>query len=597
MRKRVSDVIVDFLVGKGVTDAFMVSGGGSMFLTDALASCHAIRKVCCHHEQAAAMAAVGYAKYKGYAACFVTTGCGGTNTITGILNAWQDSTPLMFVSGQVKTAEMLANKDVPLRQMGIQEANITEIVKSITKYAKTVQSADLVLYELEKAYDKSVSGRPGPVLLDVPIDIQQAFVETDDLRHWRVTSDSREMLTDEEIGAITEKLSRAKRPLVLGGHGIRLAGCTEEFASFLEASNLPAVFARLGIDCLPTEHPLNCGRIGTFGTRAGNFAVQNADFILVLGSRLSVCTTGYAYNLFAREAEIYVVDIDPNEHKKQTVRVDRLFIGNVKDLLGKLPKIENPNLDSWGALCQRWKGMFPVVTEDRLDDSNGISMYAFMDELSKQVSEDAAVVTDAGSAYYVVAQGIRFSHKAQRFVTSGAQAEMGFAVPGGIGVCIARGNMDTIVVTGDGSFQMNIQELQTIVHNSLKTKLFVWNNDGYLSIRETQERVFQKRFLGVDSASGVSFPELEKIAGAYGLKYVRTRNLAELKAELPRILRYDGPVLCEVMCIRDERLLKTVGSKKLEDGQVISLPLEDMSPFLPRDLFYAEMIAKPIHTE
>lgn len=597
MRKRVSDIIVDFLVNKGVHDVFMVSGGGSMFLTDALASCKDIKKICCHHEQAAAMAAVGYAKYKGYAACFVTTGCGGTNTITGILNAWQDSTPCMFISGQVKTAEMLFNKDVPLRQLGVQEANITEIVKSITKYTKSFQSADSVLYELEKAYDKSISGRPGPVLLDIPIDIQQSFVETDNLRHWKTTCDHRESLTEIEIQQIIEKLSKAKRPVILGGHGIRLADCVEKFASFIETSNIPTVFARLGIDCLPTEHNLNFGRIGTFGTRAGNFVVQNADFILVLGSRLSVCTTGYAYGLFAREAEIYVVDIDPNEHKKQTVRIDKIFVGNLKELFPRLSKISNPHLVEWVNTCRKWKSLFPVITEDRLDDSNGISMYAFMDELSKHLSDDSAVVSDAGSAYYVTAQGIKFSNKKQRFITSGAQAEMGFAVPGGIGVCVARNNKNTIIVTGDGSFQMNIQELQTIVHNSLKTTMFIWNNDGYLSIRETQERVFEKRFLGVDSSSGVSFPELKKLSEAYGLKYFRIETLAQLSKELTAILDYEGPVICEIMCIRDERLLKTIGSKKLDDGRFISLPLEDMSPFLPRDLFYSEMIVKPIQTE
>jgi acetolactate synthase-1/2/3 large subunit len=597
MKKRVSEIIVDFLVNKGIKDTFMVSGGGSMFLTDALASCKDVNKVCCHHEQAAAMAAVGYAKYKGYAACFVTTGCGGTNTVTGVLNAWQDSTPCMFISGQVKTAEILFNKDVPLRQLGIQEANIGEIVKSITKYVKTVQIADQILYELEKAYDKSITGRPGPVWLDIPIDIQQSFVETDNLHHWKTTCDHRECLTDLEIQEIVGKLSKAKRPVILGGHGIRLAGCTEEFSAFIEASNIPAVFARLGIDCLPTEHPLNYGRIGTFGTRAGNFVVQNADFVLVLGSRLSVCTTGYAYSLFAREAEVYVVDIDPNEHKKQTIHIDKLYIGDLRQLFHKLPKLSNPHLDEWVEKCRKWKDIFPVITEDRFDDSNGISMYAFMDQISKHVTDDSVVVTDAGSAYYVTAQGIRFSNKKQRFITSGAQAEMGFAVPGGIGVCVARGNKETIVITGDGSFQMNIQELQTIAHNSLNTKLFVWNNDGYLSIRETQERVFEKRFLGVDSSSGVSFPELKKISDAYGIKYVKISSIAQLSNELPAILDDEGPVICEVMCIRDERLLKTLGSKKLDDGRFISLPLEDMSPFLPRDVFYSEMIVKPIQTE
>lgn len=597
---RVCDVIVKFVCDMGVKDIFTVTGGGVMFMDDGLACNKDVHAVFCHHEQAAAMAAVAYAKYKGIGCALVTTGCGATNTITGVLNAWQDNTPCLFIAGQCKLNEIISSVDVPIRQFGVQEAASIPIVQSITKYAEMIRNPEDVLYHLEKAVYLAKEGRPGPVWIEVPMGIQQAEVDGLTLRHF--TPDEFEEkrkteITKEEMEDVISKLQSAKRPIIIAGQGIRLSGSIEKFQKFIDKNQIPVVAARMGLDVLPTAHKRYIGRIGNKGTRAGNFAVQNADFILSLGCRLSISTTGYAYDLFAREAEIYVVDIDPNEHKKNTVKITREINADVADVLDKLPDIQNDNLDIWSEKCLEWKEKYPVCTKEHYSSSEGISLYAFMNELSAYLKEDSVVVTDAGSAVYVPAQGIITTTKHQRYITSGGQAEMGFTLPGTVGVSVARDGGETIGITGDGSFQMNIQELQTMVYNRLPIKIFVWNNDGYLSIRETQTRVFERRYLGTDASCGVSFPSLKKIADAYGIQYVKVENIEHLGDAIEEILGHDGPALCEVMCIRDEAVLTAVTAKKMPDGSVVSMPIEDMKPFLDRKEFYENMIIKPISGE
>lgn len=594
---RVCDIIAKFIYDSGVEDVFTVTGGGAMFLDDGLACNKDLNVICCHHEQAVAMAATAYAKYRGLGCGIVTTGCGATNAITGVLNAWQDNTPCIFIAGQCKTHEIISSVDVPIRQFGIQEADSITIAKSITKYAEMIMKPEDTLYHLEKALYLAKHGRPGPVWIDVPMDVQQAQVDLNKMRHFsenEINETLKIEAEEEEIHAIMEKLNHAERPIILAGQGIRLSGSLETFYKFVEENRIPVVSARMGTDVLPTAHELCIGRIGNKGTRAGNFAIQNADFILSLGCRLSISTTGYAYDLFAREAELYVVDIDPYEHKKNTVKINREINADVKDVLNKLKKVSNPHLEDWLKTCQKWKRNYPVCTKEHYSSEVGISMYAFMNELSAQLKPDSVVVTDAGSAVYVPAQGILTTTKEQRYITSGGQAEMGFTLPATVGVSVARGKQEVLGITGDGSFQMNIQELQTIAYNHLPIKLFVWNNDGYLSIRDTQTRIFDGRYLGTDATCGVSFPDLEKIAYAYGLKYVRIKDSKELGQKIGKVLAYEEPVICDVHCIRDEKVLTAVTSKKMPDGAVISLPIEDMKPFLDREEFYNNMIVKPI---
>lgn len=596
---RVCDLIADYIYQQGIKDVFMVSGGGLMYLTDGLACNTKLRKVCCHHEQAVAMAAVGYAKYAGMGCGYVTTGCGGTNTMTGLLNAWQDNVPCLFISGQCKKKETLGYIGLPIRQVGVQEADIVTLVSPITKYAVLVESPEDILYHLEKAFYLAKSGRPGPVWIDVPLDVQSAEVEPDTLRHYcrSEQSEVKTEVSEWEVADITNELLKARRPVIVAGHGIRLAGAVKEFRQFVEKLGIPVVCSRLGTDVLPTMHDLNIGRIGNKGTRAGNFAVQNADLVLAIGSRLSVSSTGQQYEYFAREAKVIAVDIDRYEHMKNTVHVDQVVIADAKCLIEKLNLAEALNAcdyKEWAGICLNWKKKYPVCLEEYYDDAQGINMYVFVEELSKNMKEDSVLVTDAGSAVYVPAQGIQTWSEKQRYITSGAQAEMGFTLPAAVGVCIARNVGQTLGITGDGSLQMNIQELQTMVHYHLPIKLFVWNNDGYLSIRATQRKFFEGRFIGTDGTSGVSFPDLEKIAAAYGIRYLKMNKIDKMQEQFKEILADDEPVICEVISVRDQLVQPTVSSKQMEDGRLVSAPIEDMFPFLPREEFFTNMIVEPV---
>lgn len=595
---RVCDWIADYIEKQGVEDIFMVSGGGLMFLTDGLACNNRLNKICCHHEQAVAMAAVGYAKYKGMGCGYVTTGCGGTNTMTGVLNAWQDNTPCLFISGQCKRKETLSYIGLPIRQVGVQEADIVTLVSPITKYAVMVERPEEIAYHMEKAFYLAKSGRPGPVWIDVPMDVQSAEIDDESLIHFDSSKEKEEKrdISIWELDNLIRDLKNAQRPVIIAGHGVRLSGAVKEFYELIHKYQIPVVCSRLGTDVLPTDDPLDIGRIGNKGTRAANFAVQNADFVLSIGSRLSVSSTGQQYEFFAREAKVVAVDIDPYEHRKDTIRIDQTIVADAGCVIRALlnSQFDGAIWDEWKNKCIYWKEKYPVCLKEYYDDSEGINMYVFVEELSKAQKKDSAWVTDAGSAVYVPAQGIRTQTSEQRYITSGAQAEMGFTVPASVGVSVARGRGEVFAITGDGSFQMNIQELQTIVHNNLPVKIFVWNNDGYLSIRATQNKFFDGRFIGTDSTSGVSFPDLEKIADAYGIKYVKMSKIDQMQKQFGEILEYEGPVLCEVISIRDQAVAPSVSSVTREDGTLFSKPIEDMFPFLPRDEFQREMIVKPV---
>lgn len=594
---RIADYVANFLAEQlGVDTVFLVSGGGMMFLSDGLALDDRIKVVCNHHEQACAMAAVGYAKLKQNFGCaYLTTGCGGTNAITGLLNAWQDNTPVFFISGQVKLKETSHGRPLALRQFGVQEADIISIVKPISKYAVMVSDPKEVPYHLEKAAHLARAGRPGPVWIDLPMDVQGAVVEESEFLHYDSAEEEAAVpeIDASDYQVVEKALAKAERPIIVAGQGIRLAGAIIEFEAFIEEHNIPYVASRLGIDLLRSDHPLFIGRMGTKGDRAGNFAVQNADLILVLGSRLSVSSTGHQYETFGREAKVIVLDIDASEHKKNTVAIDHFIHGSVKEFFSGFSKstIRSPNI--WAEKCRHWKKIWPVCLAEYKDDTQGINLYWFTDRLAKSALDKSVVISDAGSAFYVVSQGFMFKGN-QRYVTSGAQAEMGFSLPAAIGTAAALPNWTTLAVTGDGSLQMNIQEIQTLVHYQLPIKLFVWNNNGYLSIRATQRKFFDGRFVGTDDGSGVSFPDLEKISRAYGIQYMRAENNNELDRVIQESIAFDGPVIVEVMCIPDQEIVPAASSLRKEDGTMVSKPLEDMYPFLSREEFNREMIVKPL---
>ena len=590
----VSDYIFNKLAQANVEHVFTITGGGAMFLNDSAHKNDRVKVVCNHHEQASAMAAVAYAKYtNNYSAVMVTTGCGSTNTITGLLEAWQDNVPVIFISGQVNLHQTSKHFNLGLRQVGVQEADIISIVKPITKYAKMVKRPQDIKYIIEKALYEAKSGRPGPVWIDVPLDIQGAFIEEENLESFH-PPDNKSLVHLDDITEFEKLLRLAERPIVLAGNGVRLSGACVEIEEFIKNKNIPMINTFLSADLVHSDHPLNVGRVGIKGNRAANFAMQNSDLLIVIGCRLSVPTTGYKYELFAREAKIVVIDIDIKEHRKNTVKIDKLIKCDAKRFLSKCSEFEYRLADEWPNICHNWKKKWDGLQEDHHNDEDGISMYYFMHHLSKNNKPDSITVSDAGSAYYVTSQSLEISSR-QRYITSGAQADMGFTLPACIGVANAtKNNKDVIGVTGDGSFQTNVQELQTIAHHKNPIKIFILNNDGYLSIRTTQRKFFDDRFVGTDKESGVSFPEIKKIAHAYGIKYFFLENNQDIKDNLKNVLDTDGPIICEVKCKKWDKVWPTIGSKKLKDGRMVSKPLEDMIPFLTRKEFNDNMIVKPV---
>lgn len=600
MKLRVVDYVAQFIKEElKIDDVFMITGGGAMFLNDGIVKHGEIKTICNHHEQASAMGAVAYAKYtNGFSVTIPTTGCGGTNCITGLLDAWQDNVKVFFISGNDKKSRTVHNSPIKLRQMGVQEADIISIVSPITKYSVMVSNEDEIAYHLEKAKYLAEVGRPGPVWIDIPQDIQGSIVETDNLIHFTPSNADENIkvkATDYELERFIIELEKSNRPVIIAGNGIRLGNATKEFRQFIDKYQIPVVATYLGIDLLPSDHPQFIGRTGNKGDRAGNFAMQNSDLLISFGSRFSISSTGFDTDTFAREAKIIAIDIDENEHKKNTVKIDTIINADIKEFLIQLEsafKSKPLSLkSSWKGICEKWKKMWPIFVPDYIDDTNGINLYYFMDVLNKNLSKDSVVVSDAGSAIYVTSQALMIKGD-QRYITSGAQAEMGFTLPASIGVCVATKNKNVIGITGDGSFQMNIQELQTIVHNKFPIKLFVWNNNGYLSIRTTQKRFFEGRLIGTDSSNGVSFPDIKKIAKAYGIKFYKISKSEDLISIIPKILSEEGASICEVICQPEQIIAPVVTSVKDENGKMISKPLEDMYPFLDREEFKNNMIIK-----
>ena len=595
---RAADYIADYIYKLGVKEVFTLVGGGMMFLADGIALHPKLRAVHHHHEQAAAMAGVSYAKYnENLGVVFVTTGCGSTNTITGLLGAWQDSVPCLFISGQSKRKDTIRNSKAKLRQFGVQEADIISIIESLTKYAVMINDPQKIAYHLEKAIYLAKSGRPGPVWLDIPLDVQNSMLDEESLIHFsknEMKKEYKEIPTQNEIKEVRELLKKAERPILIAGQGIRLAKAIKYFKTFVEKNQFPFVVTRLGIDLLPSAHPFYIGRIGMKGDRAGNFAVQNADLVIAIGSRLSVSSTGHEYQKFAREAKTVVIDIDTEEHKKEAVKIDLFINADAKQFLKNLKNLNISNNEKWCKTCQEWKQKWPVCLPKYKSEKKAINSYYFIDCVSKKMKSDSVIVSDAGTVFFVASQGVKL-RGSQRYIASGGQADMGYTLPACIGISFARGRGEVLGMTGDGSFQLNIQELQTIKYYDLPVKIFVWNNDGYLAIRHSQSKFFEGRFLGTDQTCGVSFPSIEKIVTAYGLKYFKIFDSKKLEEELEEILNYPKAAVCEVICSRNQEIVPSVASFTKEDGTLVSKPLEDMYPFLDREEFRRNMIVKPLN--
>lgn len=599
MRMKVAQYIAQFLADRGVTDVFTVTGGGAMHLNDAFGHHGVLHCTYNHHEQACAMAAEGYARLTGkVAAVCVTSGPGGTNAITGVLGGWQDSIPMFVVSGQVKRETTTWATPVPLRQLGDQEFQITDCVRGITKYAHMVTEAKEIRYHLEKAWYLCNHGRKGPVWLDIPLDVQAQEVEEQELSGFepdQETVDSmsgRESLTvfenpvyDTNItGQILEKIRTAKRPVILAGTGVRLSGAYEEFLKAIEVLQIPVVTAWNAHDLLWDEHPLYCGRPGSVGTRGGNFIVQNSDVLLVLGCRMNIRQISYNYKEFAKNAYKIVVDIDEAELHKPTVDVDMKVHADVADVLRDLAGQSQTagNHGEWLQWCRDIHANYPAVLPSYYQKESPVNPYVFIHEFSKALSEGERVICGNGSACVITFQAMQIK-RGQRLFTNSGCAAMGYGFPAAVGCAVAEKGRRVICLDGDGSFQMNIQELQTVCYNKLNIKIFILNNNGYHSIRQTQTNLFEPPLVGVCDGNGLSFPSMEKIAYAYDIPYRKIDAAADIPAKVRKVLETDGPVLCEVVLDSEQNFEPKLSSRKLPDGTIVSPEIDDMYPFLPRE--------------
>ncbi len=556
MKIRLADYVADFLVQHGVTDAFSVVGGGAMHLNDALGHKKGLRVTYNHHEQACAIAAEAYARLDNkIAAVCVTTGPGGTNALTGVVGGWLDSIPMFIISGQVRydtTARYaLQYTETPLRAMGDQEYDIVKSVEPMTKYATMIEDPKQIRYALEKAWHLATTGRPGPVWIDIPVNFQGGYIETDELEGYNPSEDDSLLppsVDELVIDKVLEKIAKAKRPVLHAGYGIRLSGGYDAFRRVADKLNIPVVTYWNAIDLIEDEHPLYVGRAGNMGDRPGNWAIQNADLVVAIGTRISIRQVGYNWKTWAREAEVIMVDVDQAELKKPTLHVDMPIWADAKDFLEKMDKAitDTPIYfgEEWLTACQRWKKNYPVV-QPRQWEENGTTanVYAFVKYMSSRLPENSLTAVSNGACCVVGHQAYEIK-KGSRFANNSAIASMGYGLPAAIGTCIGGNCNQTICLEGDGSIMMNLQELQTILTNKLPIKIFMINNRGYHSIRITQSNLFSDHSkVGIGEESGdLSFPDFKKISEAFGYPYYSACSNKEMKEVVDKVLSLDGPV-------------------------------------------------------
>jgi acetolactate synthase I/II/III large subunit len=599
---RVADFVARTLAAHGVTDVFMVTGGGAMHLNDALGFGPGLTVTCCHHEQACAMAAEGYARVTGKVGVVnVTTGPGGINALNGVFGAWTDSIPMLVISGQVKRETMMTSYDLPaLRQLGDQEADIIAMARGITKYAVVVREPESIRYHLERALHLAAAGRPGPCWLDIPIDVQGAKVDPQSLRGYDPQEDATETPDRAGLAAtctrLVERIGNAKRPVILAGSGVWLAGAEPLFQQCIDRLGIPVTTAWTAPDLIDSEHPLYAGRPSTVGDRAGNFAVQNSDLLIVLGSRLNIRQVSYAWANFARDAEIVQVDVDAAEFAKPTVRPHMPVHADLRDFLPALVQAldaaawEPATHASWVQWCRARVEKYPVVL-DRHRDPATLNPYHFVDQLYRRLESDDVTVCGDGAACVVTFQ-VAHVRRGQRLWCNSGSASMGYDLPASIGAAVARRGRRVICLAGDGSIQMNVQELQTVAHHRWPLTIFVLNNGGYVSIRQSQENFFG-RVVGEGPTSGVTFPDMVKLATAYGIPASRI-DASNWDAELTRVLETPGPYLCEVMLDPKQGFEPKLSSKQLPGGRIVSPPLEDLFPFLDREELLSNLLVSPV---
>ncbi|MDO5821497.1 thiamine pyrophosphate-binding protein [Methanosphaera sp.] len=602
MKIRVADYIAEFLAENNIDTLFTVVGGGAMHLNDGFGHNEDIKCIYNHHEQACAIAAEGYYRMSNkLPAVCVTTGPGGTNALTGVLGAYLDSIPMLVISGQVKYEMTVDSTGLDLRQLGDQEWNIVSTVDSMTKYAHMIKNPNEIKYVLQKALYLATSGRPGPCWIDVPLDIQGAIIDTDDLIEFNedeLDIDLGVKVTKDTIETVISKLKSAKRPVIYAGSAIRTNNAHDEFLKLVNKLQIPVVNAWNATDSLEYDNKLTVGCGGSFGDRPANFAVQNSDLILSLGCRLSTRQVSFAYDKWAYDAYKIMVEIDKAEIEKPTINIDMPIQSDIGDFLEIFNKVLDEeymdyefNYNQWVDKCNEWKNKYPVCDKLKYQQKSPINVYAFLDTLSSNMMEYEKIVVANGSACACI-HGYKLK-KGQRLVVNSGVASMGYDLPAACGACFGIGKKRLVCVSGDGSIQMNLQELQTIVHHKLPIKLFVINNNGYQSIRITQRSFFERPFVGIGGDSGdVSFPQMKKIANAYSIPYYSCNDISKLDETVNKTLNHDGYVMCEIFVDTKQEFEPKSASKKLPDGKMVSAPLEDMKPFLPRDELEENMIIK-----
>lgn len=608
MKIKVSNYISQFLVDNGITDAFTVVGGGAMHLNDAFGHQQGLHCTYNHHEQACAIAAEAYARLENKIALVcVTSGPGGINALTGVCGGWLDSIPMFIVSGQVKyttTAryEKKLNPEINLRSLGDQEYDIVKSVEPMTKYATMIEDPMDIRYACEKALHLATTGRPGPVWIDVPVNIQGTVIETDDLRGYDPSEDDAELpppVDEDTVKDVLEQIKNAKRPVIYAGGGIRLSGGYEEFKETIKKLNIPVATYWNSVDLIENDNPLYVGRGGNMGDRAGNFAVQNSDLVIAIGTRISIRQVGYGYETWAREAKVIMVDIDKSEMMKHTIHVDTRIWADAKDFLTTVNKYADEKVfdnQEWLDTCLNWKKKYPVTLERHWNNGGEYAnVFAFVKYLSDSLPEESYTAVSNGACCVVGHQNYTIK-KNTRFIINSAIASMGYGLPAAIGLCIAGGRKNTICLEGDGSIMMNLQELQTIVTNKLPIKIFLINNQGYHSIRITQQNIFSEHTkVGIGPESNdLTFPSFELIAKAFGYPYYSAHSNDEMKETVDKALAQEGFAFCEIFTDTTQVWEPKSSARRLEDGTIESPPLEDLAPFLPREELLENMFIKPL---
>lgn len=588
---RVADYVMNFLSEKGIENVFVITGRGILFLTDALAKNEKLKSLSMHNEQAISYAAYAYSKArKNYGAALVSTGCASTNCVTGVLNAWQDHVPVVFISGNNPTSENTRYTKLPIRTYGSQEADIIPIMQPITKYSVMITEPEKIAFELEKAFYFADEGIKGPVWIDIPLDVQDKRIEEEVLEHFMVPEKKELRISDSDINFIQKSFLESERPLCLIGGGLAASGAKDALKTFVENNNIPVIYAPSAVDAYPSSQKYSIGCMSSLGgSREANFAVQNCDLLLILGCRMPSMVTGGEYDKFAHTAKKILVDIDENESKKGNIEYDKIVKADVKDILCKLNEVEIKKASNeWLEKCIHWKNTISLAKAN-YEESASVDLYNLAGKLSDTLKEQSILISDAGFEELIIPSNVMLK-ASQSCIHPFMQGTMGFALPAVVGASIAVNNERLVVaVIGDGSMMMNLQELQTISYNKLPVKIIVVNNNVYAVIRKRQKDLFRTRIIGTDPSNGVNTPEWRKVADCFNLGYMRIENNGELTAKLEELFQMNGPVLCEVMAVAEQPYLHTSIARN-ERGGFERRPMEDQAPFMDREVFSKEMI-------